>query len=423
MQKLGATVAVTMLMALTAGTLHANFTIFDLSKDALIISRGEFTGLQRTTMGDKLTLRCDEPIRGNVAQGQSVQLEAFEYAPSDEALGREVIVFYFQAADGKYFYMNHPFTWRSYIFETDDVATDGLDRNEQAIRAFLAINAPHAEKINAELGKRLEKETHAYAGEYEPALINEWKAELLKQASWAGTRAAKDAAKALCESELFKGNLTEPELMVIGSLVPSSAPGQLERAYMLELIRNQNNAHPAFPVQVAMLREETSQACVGKLSNLMVAIEDRQMVLETVGTIAGNREEAPQVRINALQILQALEDTDGLPYVHTAIQGELAAEDFNKDVMRRALSALRSTPDASNVPVLNLCFGHERFIGSWELQQRAWVAYAMVDTKETNDVLFSKFMQADTEGKRFWFKKLLPANKIIRKLIIIHPED
>jgi hypothetical protein len=422
MQKIGATLAVMMLMALMAGTVHANFTIFDLSKDSMVIARGEFTGLQRTNMGDRLTLRCDEVIKGEVVAGENVAIEPFEFAASDEALGREVIVFFFPL-DGKNYFMNHPFTWRSYIFETDDVATDGLDRNEEAIRAFLAINAPHVSEILAQLSERLIRKDLGYAGEYAEPLINAWKAELIKQAAWAGTRAARDAAKALCESELFKGQLTEAELMVIGSHVALSAKGELERAYMLELIRNQTSAHPAFPVQIAMLREETSQACVGKLSNLMAAVENRQMVLETVGSIASNREEPAQARINALQILQALADTDGLPHVHAAITGELEATDFNKDVMRRALSALRSTPDASSVPVLNLCLGHGQFVESWELQQRAWVAYSMVDTKETNDVLLDKFMKADTEGKRFWFKKLLPANKIIRKLIIIHHED
>lgn len=422
MQKIIATVAVMMLMTVLAGTVHANFTIFDLSKDSMVIARGEFTGLQRTTMGDRLTLRCDEVIMGSVAAGENIALEPFEFAGSDAALGRDVIVFCYPA-EGKYYYMNHPYTWRSYIFETDDEAADGLDRNEQAIRNFLAINAPHADVILAQLCERLESMDMAFAGVYDASLINEWKAELLIQAGWAGTRASKDAAKALCESELFKGTLTEPELMLIGSLLPSSAVGTLERSYMLELVRTQTSAHPGFPTLVNMMREETSQACVGKLSNLMSVVEDRQMVLETVGTIATNRLEVPQARVNALQTLQALADTDGLPHVHAAIVGELEATDFNKDVMRRALSALRSTPDSSSVPVLNLCLGNGIFQESWELQQRAWVAYAMVDSKETNDKLLQNFLNADTAGKQFWFKKLLPENQIIRKLIIIHHED
>lgn len=422
MKKVLATVAVMMMSVLMAGSLSANFTIFDLTKDSLDIARGEFTGLQRTSAGDRLTLRCDEVLKGSIQPGQSVTLEAFERAPSDEALGRDVIVFFFQK-DGKAFYMNHPFTWRSYVFETDDVAADGLDQNELAIRAFLSINELHSEAIAAQLAERNIRKDLGYPGEYEPQVIDQWKAELIKQAGWAGTRAAWDAAKALCDSVLFRGKLSEAELMTIGSLLPASAPGTIERAYMLELVRNQTSAHPAFPAQITMLREETSQACVGKLSNLMSAVEDRQMVLEAVGSIAANREEPSQVRVNALQILQALADTNGLSYVHAAVFGELEAIDFDKDVMRRAMSALRSTPDATNVPLLNSCLAHERFTSSWELQQRAWVAYAMVDTAETNNTLMQNFLSAETEGKRFWFKKLLKGNEIIRKLIIIHKED
>jgi len=425
MQKVIATMAVMVMAALTASSLHASFTVFDLSKDSIHVARGEFTGLQRTQAGDRLTLRCDEVIKGDITAGEKVVLEPFEKAPSDQALGREVIVFFFPFTDGKNYFMNHrfPSVVRSFIFETDDVAADGLDKNEQAIRNFLAINLPHESAILAELGKRQQYQDQAYAGEFDQPLIDAWKAELLNQMSWTGTRAARDAAKCLCESELFKGQLTESELLTVGALLPSSTPGDLGRAYMLELVRNQNNAHPTFAQQMTMLREETSQACVGKLSNLMLAIEDRAMVLESVGTLAVNRLAPSQSRVNALQVLQALADTDGLPHVHATVLGELSAEDFDKDVMRRALTALRSTPDASNVPVLNQCLASGRFQESWELTRRAWVAYAMVDNQETNSTLMQKFMSANTQGMRFWFKKLLPENKIIRKLIMIHNED
>ncbi|MCB9934141.1 MAG: hypothetical protein H6840_00485 [Planctomycetes bacterium] len=411
-----------MLTVLLSSALHANFTLFDMAKDSMFIARGEFTSLERTKIGDRMTLRCDEVIKGSLNEGEEVTLEAFEPAPADEGLGREVIVC-FNRINGQFYFVNHPFAWRSFVFETEDVAADGLDRNEQALRNFLAINAPHQATIEAELRRRLELESMAYPGKFEQSLLDAWKAELLNQVSWAGTRAARDAAKALVEHQLFKGTLSVSEIERVGALLPASAPGEIERAYMLELVRNQNSAHPAFNLQVEMLMQETSQACVGKLSNLMLAVEDRQMVLERVGTLAADRSQAPQVRVNALQILEALKDTDGLAWVHQAVTGELEAQDFNKDVMRRALRALRSTPDASNVPVLDLCISNPIFVESWELTQRAWIAYAMVDSDETNAKLFSKFMSAESRGLKFFFQKLLPENKIIRKLMIVHKED
>jgi hypothetical protein len=411
-----------MAATLLAGALHANFTMFDLAKDSMFIVRGEFSGLERTPAGDKLTIRCDEVIKGDLEAGTAVVLEAFEPAPADEALGREVIVC-FNLINGKHYFLNHPFAQRSFVFETDDVATDGLDRNEQSLRAFMAINEPHTELIQTELRKRLELETMDYAGEYPEPLIFSWKDELLRQAAWSGTRAARDAAKALVDHDLFKGKATIADIDAVGALVPFSAIGDIERAYMLEFIRQQPSAHPSLDVQLKMLHEETSQACVGKLSNLMLQIENREAVLTAVGAMATDRGIQSRSRVNALQMLQALADVNGLPHVHAAITAELEAETFDKEVLRRAFSALRSTPDAASTDNLEQYIAHPVVAESWELTQRAWVAYSMINSEHTNQKLRDMYNSAPNPAAKRLYQKLLPENQIIRKLMIIHRED
>ncbi|MCA8913129.1 MAG: hypothetical protein KDB82_15620 [Planctomycetes bacterium] len=426
MRKAIATLAVVTVAVLLSSALQANFTMFDLAKDSMFIARGEFTSLNRTAAGDRLTLRCDELIKGDLAAGSEVTLEAFEPAPADEALGREVIVC-FNLINGKHYFLYHPFAQRSFTFGDgpDDQVPNALDQDEQSIRNFMAINAPHQEVILTELRKRLEMQDSGYEGEYDKALINEWKAELLKQVTWAGTRAAKDAAKALVEHKLFKGTCTVDELRAVGQQVTHSQVGSLERAYELELIRQEPSAHPTLEEQLNMLREETSQSCVGKLSSLMNQVENREAVLAGVGMMAQDANMPAQSRVNALQMLQALKDTAGLPYVHAAIQGELErGPDANKDVLRRAFSALRSTPSETNVDIIEASLDSDYVKESWELQQRAWVAYAMIDSEETNATITAKCNESfSNKGLHKFFQKLLPTNKIIRKLIIIHPED
>lgn len=407
--------------ALLSGALDANFTVFDLSKDSMFIVRGEFTTLERTVAGDRLSLQCAEVIKGELPVGGEVVLEAFEKAPADEALGREVIVCFHRVQDS-YYFVNHPFGWRSFIFEESDVAPAGLDMNETAIRNFLAINQPHQEVIVGELRKRLQLQDAGFMGQFEPALIEAWKAELLRQVAWSGTRAAMDAAKALCEHPLFRGKLSVAEIEKVGTLLPASAVGTIERSYMLEIVRNQNSAHPQLPTLLQMLREETTDFCVGKLSNLLFAVSNRESVLAAVGEIAGNFSLSSQARANALQIFEALKDVNGLSYVHAAIMAELErGEAFSKPVMRRAMRALRSTPDASSMEVLEICLAHESFSSSWELTQWGWLAYSMINTDATNAKIREQF-NATTHGKKRFFQKLLPENQIVRKLMIIHPE-
>lgn len=422
MRKVIATMSVAAASVLLSSALHANFTMFDLAKDSMFIARGEFSSLERTAGGDRLTLRCDEVIKGELASGTRVTLEAFEPAPADEALGREVIVC-FNLIDGKHYFLNHPFAYRSFIFETDDVSTSGLDQNEQSIRNFMAINAPHQDKILTELRKRLELQDMGYEGKFDAALIEQWRDELLDQTAWAGTRAAKDAAKALVEHELFKGSLTLGQIQVVSDRLASSQVGSLERAYMLELVRNFPETHPELSVLMNMLREETSQACVGKLANLMLQVEDRTSVLAGVGELATNRMAQSRERVNALQMLEALKDTDGLSYVHTVVTTELEDPDFDKNVLRRAFSALRSTPDVSSTEVLSMCIEHPVVTGSRELSERVWIAYSMIDSEETNAELRRRYVLAPNQAEKKFFQKLLPENKILRKLIIVHKED
>ena len=47
----------------------------------------------------------------------------------------------------------------------------------------------------------------------------------------------------------------------------------------------------------------------------------------------------------------------------------------------------------------------------------------MIDTNDTNATIRAKFNAAETQGLKFFFQKLLPENKIIRKLMIVHKED
>ena len=424
MRKVIATMAVMAASVLLSSALHANFTMFDLAKDSMYIARGEFSSLERTATGDRLTLRCDEVIKGDLAAGAEVTLEAFEPAPADEALGREVIVC-FNLVNGNHYFLYHPFAYRSFIFETDDAAANGLDQNEQSIRNFMAINAPHQDKILSELQKRLELDDQGYEGKYDAALLDQWRDELLVQAGWSGTRAAKDAVKALVEHELFKGSLTLGQIQQVADGLADSQVGTLERSYMLELVRNYPETHPELPVLMAILQEETSQACVGKLSNLMLQVEDREAVLVGVGEMATNANGVydAQARINALQMLEALKDTDGLSYVHAALLGELENFDFNKDIIRRAFRALRSTPDATSVAVLNTCLEHSVVTESPELTKRAWIAYAMIDTPDTNVELLRQYRYAENEVTKTFFQRLLPENKILRKLIMVHKED
>lgn len=422
MRKVIATLAVLAAAVVLPGALHANFTLFDQAKDSMFIARGEFSSLERTNAGDRLTLRCDEIIKGDIVPGTEVVLEAFEKAPSDEALGRDVIVA-FNLVHEKYYFLNHPYPKRAFTFETDDVADDGLDRNEQALRAFVAINAPYKTIIEDELRKRIERNQLGYQGTFDQPLLDQWRGELLTQTGYAGTRAARDAAKALVEHTLFKETLNVGQIQIVSDNLTRSAVGTVERAYMLELVRTFPETHPGLPLLIQMLQEETSQACVGKLANLMVLVEDREGVLAAVGSMATDPAYSVQSRINALQMLQAMGDTDGLVHIHNALLAELESPDFDKDLLRRAFKALRDVPDPANVPVLQTCLDHSVVSESRELTERAWLAFAMVDTEETNATLRTRFLSESNVAKKRFFERLLPHDKMNRKLMMIHNED
>ncbi|MBX3473461.1 MAG: hypothetical protein KF754_03695 [Planctomycetes bacterium] len=416
--------AVTLGATLLGGALQANFTVFDMAKDSMFIARGEFVGLQRTAQGDRLTVRCDTVIKGDLATGTEVTLEAFEPAPADAALGRDVIVG-FNQINGKHLFLHHPFAQRgAFYFETDDKHPAGLSQTERALRNFIAINEPHKATIEAELRKRLILQDAGYEGEFEPTLIKSWKAELLLQASWADTWAARDAAKALVDHALFKGQCTVAELQSIGALVPQSEVGSIGRAYMLELIRTETSAHPSTAALVAMVREETSQACVGKLSNLLLVAADRPAVIEAMGSMISSEDSTDQMRCNALQILQAIKDPAGLVHIQAAVTAQAAkGADHSKPVLRRAFEALKANPSASSIALLDSFLAGEVAASSWEMTQYAWVAYSMIDTQETNQKIFKMLRDnADNKAKKAFFNKLVPDNKVYRELLIIHPE-
>lgn len=423
MQKALNIFAVAMGAALLGGVLQANVTVFDMAKDSMFITRGEFVGLERTGVGDKLTLRCDTMIKGSLATGTEVTLEAFEPAAADAALGRDVIVG-FNLINGKHYFQHHPFAQRgAFYFETDDKHADGLAWTERALRNFIAINEPHKAEIEAELRKRLQYQNAGYEGEFAAPLINAWKAELLVQASWKDTWAARDAAKALVDHALFKGQCSVAELQQVGGLVPQSEIGSICRAYMLELIRNEPSAYPGLPVLFAMVAEETSQACVGKLSNLLLVAEDRAAVLGRMGELINAEGSSAQVRCNALQILQAIKDKAGLPHVHAAITAEMnRGGDHSKPVLRRAFDALKAMADAQNITLIETFLAGEIAAGSWEMTRHAWVAYAMVDSTATNQKMNQLYSAEQNPAKKKFFQAMLPQNKVYRELLIIHPE-
>jgi hypothetical protein len=413
--------AVVAVIALFAQVASAGFTLFDLAKDAMFIARGEFTSLERTSQGDRLVLRCDKMIKGDRPAGGVVTLEPFEVAPADVALGRDVIVG-FNYVNGKYYFNLHPFSWRSFYFNDSDSHPDGLNLNEQALRRFIDINRPHQSLIQRELERRLELESAGYAGDYTKELLDEWQEELMVQMSWAGTIAARDAAKALCEHALFGRRATVEQLRQVGKLLPSSKVGSIERSYMLELVRNEISAHPPVETLIAMMREETFDACVGKLANLFLAVENRTALLEQIGGIAENREEATQVRVNALQVLGALRDVAALPFVHNALIGEQEmGEEFDKNVVRGVLKAMRSLPDTSSESVLEAYMEDPQCAASWELTRRTWIAYSMIDSERTNERVKAKAL-AETHPHYFRFYARL-LNPINRQLILVFNED
>lgn len=417
--------AVALGSALLGGALQANFTVFDMAKDSMYIARGEFTGLQRTAQGDRLTVRCDAMIKGELPSGTEVTLEAFEPAPADAALGRDAIVA-FNLINGKHYFLHHPFAQRgAFYFETDDKHPAGLEQTERALRNFILINEPHKATIEAELRKRLILQDAGYEGEFSAELIRAWKSELLQQAAWAETWAARDAAKALVDHKLFKGQCTVAELQQVGGLVALSEVGSIGRAYMLELIRTEASAYPALGTLLAMVREETSQACVGKLSNLLLVAEDRAAVLAAMGSLISGEDSTDQMRCNGLQVLQAIRDAGGLVHVYAAISAQMAkGADHSKPVLRRAFEALKAMPGTANLPLLDSFLASEVAKASWEMTQYAWVAYAMTDTPETNQKIYAMLREnADNKAKKSFFNKLVPENKVYRELLIIHPEQ
>lgn len=422
MKKTLATLAALVLCAQTAS---AAFTLYDLARDSMYVARGEFIELERTAGGDRLHLRCDKMLKGDMAPGAEVILEAFEPAPADSALGRDVLVG-FNLINGKYYFNLHPYAWRSFYFEESDPAPNGMNQNEECLTRFIDINRPHKATIESELRKRLELQTLEYEGQFSNELINEWKAELLAQMARPGTVAARDAAKAFIDHTLFRNTLTVEEMRYVGSLLKASNPGTLERSYMLEIVRNEASAHPSLAVMVGMLREETADYCVGKLSNLFSAVEDRAKVIGTVGAMAADSTESVQVRINALQTLAAMGDVSAVAFVQSALTGEMErGGDFNKNIVRGSLKALRRLSSESSTELLEAYIATEQCSASWELTRRAWIAYAMIDSNATNTKIRQVFdATPKTEvAKRKFFGRLLDINKINRELLMVFNED
>jgi hypothetical protein len=420
MNRLWTSMLAVALMVAFAGAAHAVMLV-DLAKDSPELVRGEFTGLERTVKGDRMQLRIDTVLKGTKKPGDVVWIEPYEPAYSDRALGEDAIVGFYESS-GKYYFIWHPVADRAVIMQFTDHAADGLNQNEQALRRFLAINEPHDELIHREVMRRYELQDLSYPGEFPQDLLDAWKAELLHQMAWRGTVAARDAAKAFVDHPHFRHTLTKEELRYVGSLVAASQPGSIERGYILEIIRNEFSAHPELSVLDRVLREETSTAVVGKLTNIYNAVQDRAEVLTRLGKIAADREEQSRVRQNALQVLAGLADVDGISWVHQTLMAEMeAGEEFDKGVLRRVFMALDRTRHASSTEVLEAFFETDMCKDSWELTRRAWRAYSLIDTRRTNNRIREEFHAREVPGQKRFFGHL--TNEITRELIMIHNED
>ncbi|MHC4840977.1 MAG: hypothetical protein ACYTDT_08505 [Planctomycetota bacterium] len=421
MKKILASLAIALGSTVFAGSLSANFTLFDVAKDSMNIVRGEFVELERTNKGDRLTLRCDKVLKGSVSVADEIVIEPFEISKADAALGRDVIVG-FNEINGEFTFTKAPYAWRSFYFEETDPAPNGLDMNEQALKAFVAINAPHKEEIEAELRKRLEYQDAGYEGIFEEGLIEAWKVELLSQMNLKGSWAARDAAKAVVDHELFKGKLTVAEVQEIGALLPEAQIGTLGRAYMIEAIRHEVSAYPSREALIQMVREETSQSVVGKLAGLLSVDEDRAAVIEAIGSIITEASDGTNARVNAMQVALGLKDVTALPHVHAALQNEMGST-FDKDVVRAALKTMRAVPSEDSTSVLETYMESSQFANSWELRQRAVIAYACIDSKHTNAKLKTMYLSEENPTYRKFLLKMLDTNKDLRLVYMVHKED
>lgn len=422
MNKLLKSLVVVLVAGFFANGLQANYTLFDLAKDSTNIVRGEFVELERTTKGDRLTLRCDKTIKGGIAAGTEIVLEPFEIQKADDALGRDVIVG-FDLHEGSYIFNKAPFSWRSFYFEEADPAPNGLDMNEQALSAFVAINAPYQDVILEQLGIRIEQQNLSYEGNFGDELINAWKVELLNQMELKGSWAARDAAKAVVDHDLFKSKMTVAELQQIGMILPNAQIGTLGRAYMIEAIRHETSAYPSRDELLQIVREETSQSVVGKVAGLLMVDEDRPVVLDAIGNMIVDGTAGTQTRVNALQVLLGFKDTAGLTYVHDALQSEMENSDFDKDVVRAALKTMRAVPSEDNTSALEAYMESEQFAGSWELRQRTWIAYANINSAHSNTKIADTYNAEQNETYRGFLKKMLHINRTLRSIIMVHNED
>ena len=400
-------------LALMASPCLAGFTLFDTAKDSMFIGRGEFTSLERTLKGDRLVFRCDTALKGNVTG--EVTLEPFEIAPADAALGREAIVG-FQLINGKYYFAYQ----RRGVF----MAEDNLNSCDKALRDFIAVNAPHQPLIEGELRKRLEYQNLQYEGEYPADLMQAWRSTLVRQCSYHNSVAARDAAKVLFEHALFKGQASLAEIQKVAAEIPATPQGTTERAYMLLLVRSQASAHPAYETLISMLNEETADYNVGHIADYLL-VKDRGQVFETLRGILTSPASTSQQMVNALQVLQAFKDAHGLVIVRDALiaQQSKGVEGFDKNVTRRALLAMRDTPDASSVDVIVAFYNSEICTAKFEFQKRALQALAVIDTDYTNNFVRHVVQTTKVEALKQFAKALLPENKSYRAVVTVPNED
>lgn len=194
---------------------------------------------------------------------------------------------------------------------------------------------------------------------------------------------------------------------------------------MILVIRNENSVHPGFETLLAMLKEETADFNVGRLAELFNA-KDHGAVFAAMDTIVKDTDATEQHQVNALQVLQAFRQVSTLPTVHYALkkQQDAGVEGMRKNVARRALMAMRDTPDTSSVAALESFLVSEICGAKFEFEKRALQALAMIDTDQTNAMIRAKFIASkDSPARRQFLRGLLSENKDWRGAIMIHNED
>lgn len=422
MKKLMTSLGILLAGGLMAGQLHAGFTLFDTAKDSGYIARGRFISLERTANGDRLTFRVETQIKGTLTQ-EDVVIEPFSKAFEDAAVGQEAIVGLARSkVDQKY-----RFPWGS---RSVFLAHHNLQHCQTALQRLVDINANYEAAIAAELAKRAEYQDASYQGDFPQALLDAWRDELLYQVSLTGSEAAKLAAQTLFQHPMFMGTVSASQLAQhVAPRVKLSPQGTMERAYLTMLIGNHTGLHPTMDELFTMLDQETGQGeiwCAGHIGGMLKLKPRVEVVNRLVALISGQT--SSQQKLNALKVCEALRDVTTLPAIRGLILGqqELGIE-ADKPVLRGAFDVLRHTPHTSSAPALlafmdsDVCKQDKNPQSWWEFTRRALLAYAMINSPQTNAQVREWYLESEG-GRRQFLRFLIEENKDWRPVVMIFAE-